>query len=291
MTARDRLYRNSRQAKLRIRAGLAAAALVGGGAIALTAVAAGGHPAPTAAAPAAYAHGFTSQGTMLSSALSAWGWSRQATYADLARLTAGYTQTPHQGQTLDLQRGIVVLATKKFLLIRSANGSLHLWLLSARTKFQNVSASTSGTAALTASTSATQQAMTVGNMLPATTLLAGSPTTAASLLTPTTAPVTVSVQVAGTDLTVTVTVTRSMATVAQTATMPATTMPAPAPVTFSQPAWQAANSLARGDLVLVAGFRAHGTLHAQLVLFSPLSSSDVGARTARATPSPSPTHW
>jgi hypothetical protein len=247
------------------------------------------HPAPTAA-PAAYAARFASQGTMLSSALSAWSWSRQATYADLARLTGGYTQTPHQGQTLDLQRGIVVLATKKFLIIRSANGSLHLWLLSARTRFQNVSASTTGTAALTASVSATQQAMTVGNMVPATTLLAGSPTTAASLLTPTTAPVTVSVQVAGTDLTVTVTVTRSTATVSQTATMPATTMPAPAPVTFSQPAWLAANSLARGDLVLVAGTRAHGTLHAQLVLFSPLSS-DVGASTARTTPSPAPTHW
>ncbi len=291
MMARDRRYRNSRQAKLRIRAGLAAAALVSGGAIAVTAVATSSHPAPTAAAPAAYTARFANQGTMLSSALSAWSWSRQATYADLTRLTGGYTQTPHQGQTLDLQRGIVVLATKKFLIVRSANGSLHLWLLSAQTKFQNVSASTTGTAALTASVSATQQAMTVGNMVPASTLLAGSPTTAASLLTPTTAPVTVSVQVVGTDLTVTVTVTRSTATVSQTATMPATTMPAPAPVTFSQPAWLAANSLARGDLVLVAGTRAHGTLHAQLVLFSPLSSSDAGARTATTTPSPAPTHW
>jgi len=291
MMARDRRYRNSRQAKLRIRAGLAAAALVSGGAIAVTAVATSSHSAPTAAAPAAYSARFTNQGTMLSSALSAWSWSRQATYADLTRLTGGYTQTPHQGQTLDLQRGIVLLASKNFLIIRSANGSLHLWLLSARTKFQNVSASTTGTAALTASVSATQQAMTVGNMVPATTLLAGSPTAAASLLTPTTAPVTVSVQVVGTDLTVTVTVTRSTATVSQTATMPATTMPAPAPVTFSQPAWLAANSLARGDLVLVAGTRAHGTLHAQLVLFSPLSSSDVGVRTATTTPSPAPTHW
>ncbi len=290
MTARNRHYRNSRQAKLRIRAGLAAAALVGGGAIAVTAVATGGHAAPTAAAPAAYSARLASQGTMLSSALSTWGWSRQATYAELARLTAGYTQTPHQGQMLDLQRGIVVLATKNFLVVRSADGSLHLWLLSARTKFQDVSASTAGTAALTASISATQQAMTAGNMLPATTLLAGSPTTAAAMLTPTAAPVTVSVQVAGTDLTVTVTVTRSMATVSQTATMPAATRPAPARVTFTQPAWLAANALARGDLVLVAGTRAHGTLHAQLVLFSPLSSSDVGARTA-ATPSASPTHW
>ena len=57
-------------------------------------------------------------------------------------------------------------------------------------------------------------------MIPATTLLAGSPTTAAALLTPTPAPQTVTVQVANTNLTVTVTVTRSMATVNQTATTP-----------------------------------------------------------------------
>ena len=84
-----------------------------------------------------------------------------------------------------MQRGIVVLATKKFLILQSSNGSLHLWLLSGATQFQNVSNTTAGTQALTASTSATQQAMTSGNMIPATTLLAGSPTTAAAMLTPT----------------------------------------------------------------------------------------------------------
>ena len=50
-------------------------------------------------------------------------------------------------------------------------------------------------------------------MIPATSLLAGSPTTAAAMLTPTPAAQTVTVQVANTNLTVTVTVTRSMATV------------------------------------------------------------------------------
>ena len=79
----------------------------------------------------------------------------------------------------------MVLATNQFIILQSANGSLHLWLTSAGTKFQNVSSTTAGTAALTASTTATQQAMQSGNMIPATTLLAGSPTTAAAMLTPT----------------------------------------------------------------------------------------------------------
>ena len=75
----------------------------------------------------------------------------------------------------------------------------------------------------------------------------GSPTVAASLLTPTSVPQTVTVQVANTDLTVTVTVTRSTAAVSQTATMPANSMPSPSPSTFTQNAWQATDSLARGD--------------------------------------------
>jgi len=208
-----------------------------------------------------------------------------------------YSQTSHQGKTLDIQRGIVVLATKKFIILQSANGSLHLWLVSGGTKFQNVSGTTAGTAALTASTSATQQAMQSGNMIPATTLLAGSPTTAAAMLTPTAVPQTVTVQVAGTDLTVTVTVTRSTAAVSQTATTPANAMPAPMMTSYTMNAWQTANSLARGDLAVIAGTRSHHLLHAQLVLFSPLTTSMVGGKTGSgltnqaATPSSSPTHW
>ena len=155
-----------------------------------------------------------------------------------------------------------------------------------------------GTQALTASTSAAQQAMGSGNMIPATSLLAGSPTTAAAMLTPTTAAQTVTVQVAGTDLTVTVTVTRSMATVSQTATMPQAAMPTWNPVTFTQNAWQATHALARGDLALVAGIRSHWTLHAQLVLFTPLSTATVGGKAAAGTgatpvvmPTAVATHW
>jgi ribosomal protein S11 len=297
MMARNRRYRKHRTAAL----GVATAAVLGGGAIAVAAVALapGGHPAGFVAAPAAHTVRLASQGTMLSTALADWNSSRQGSYAQLAQMTSarGFSQTSHRGKTLDIQRGIVVLATNQFVILQSANGSLHLWLVSGGTKFQNVSGTTAGTAALTASTSATQQAMQSGNMIPATTLLAGSPTTAAAILTPAAEPQTVTVQVAGTDLTVTVTVTRSTAAVTQTATTPANASPVPMTSTFAMNAWQPANSLARGDLAVIAGTRSHQTLHAQLVLFSPLTTSAVGGTTGRgltklaAKPSTAPTHW
>jgi hypothetical protein len=295
MMARER-YRKGRQASIKTRAGIAAALLAVGGSIAAVAVAGTSHGAATTAQPAAYAARFSNEGAALNSVMTEWGKSKQAAYAQLSGLTQArqFSQVRHAGKTLDVQRGIVVLATKKFLILASSNGSLHLWLLSRGTKFQNVSNTTAGTSALTASTSATQQAMVSGDMVPATTLLAGSPTVAASLLTPTSAPQTVTVQVANTDLTVTVTVTRSTATVSQTATMPANSMPSSSPVTFSQNAWQATDSLARGDLALVAGSRSHWTLHASLVLFSPLTTAVVGGRAAArpaSSPTAVPTHW
>jgi hypothetical protein len=231
--------------------------------------------------------------------MTSWNGSRQSSYAQLSQLTQArqFSQAKHKGKMLAIQRGIVVLATKKFLILQSSNGSLHLWLLSGKTTFQNVSNSMAGTQALTASTSAARQAMGSGNMTPATSLLAGSPTTAAAMLTPTAAAQTVTVQVAGTDLTVTVTVTRNMATVSQTATMPQAAMPTWNPVTFTQNAWQATHALARGDLALVAGIRSHWTLHAQLVLFTPLTTATAGQAAAGtgATPVVMPTavatHW
>jgi hypothetical protein len=295
MMARDRRYGKS---SVKTRVGIATALLVGG-AVTAGAVIANGHGVAATATSAAYSTGFGNEGTALSSALSNWNSSRQSSYTALAGLTQArqYSQTSHHGKVLAVQRGIVVLATKKFLILQSANGSLHLWLLSGKTTFQNVSNSMAGTQALTASTSAARQAMGSGNMTPATSLLAGSPTTAAAMLTPTTAAQTVTVQVAGTDLTVTVTVTRSMATVSQTATMPQAAMPTWNPVTFTQNAWQATHALARGDLALVAGTRSHWTLHAQLVLFTPLSTATAGKAAAGtgATPVVMPTavatHW
>ena len=293
MIARQR-YRNSRQAAMKTRVGIAVAVLAGGGSIAAIGIAAANHGSVTAARPAAYAAQFGEEGSTLNSVLNEWGQSTQATqaaYSALASLTQArqFSQAAHAGQTLDVQRGIVVLATKKFIILQSARGSLHLWLLSAGTQFRNVSDTTAGTAALTASTSATQQAMSSGNMIPATTLMAGSPTVAATLLTPMPAAQTVSVHVANTDLTVTVTVTRSMATIAQTATTPLNAVPVQSPVTFIQNAWQATHSLARGDLALVVGSRSRWTLHAKLVLFTQLSTAAVGGRAATPRAASTPT--
>jgi hypothetical protein len=302
MMARNRRYGRNRTAALKTRVGIATAVVLGSGAIAGVAMAASSQPTGIAAAPAAHTAWSGNEGTMLATALGDWNSSRQGTYSQLAQMTTmrGFSQASHQGKALDVQRGIVVLATKHFIILQSANGSLHLWLVSAGTKFQNVSASTAGTAALTASTSATQQAMASGNMVPAATLLAGSPTAAATMLTPAPAAQTVTVQVANTDLTVTVTVTRSTATVSQTATMPANAMPAPMMSTTTMNAWQTANSLARGDLAIIVGTRSHWLLHAQLVLFSPLSTSAVGGKTGTGTArtgtgsgnsASTPVHW
>jgi len=300
MMARDRRYGKS---SVKTRVGIATAVLVGG-AVAAAAVVAANHGAAATATSAAYASRFSNEGTVISSAMSNWGGFRQSSYSELAQLTQArqFSQTTSKGKTLAVQRGIVILATKKFLILQSANGSLHLWLLAGNTHFQNVSNTTAGTQALTANTSATQQAMASGNMIPATTLLAGSPITAATLLTPAAAPQTVTVQVANTSLTVTVTVTRSTATVSQTATTPLASMPTWNPTTFTQNAWLAMNSVARGDLALVVGTRSHWTLHAQLVLFSPLSTAVVGGRAGTAgtagtgttpviTPTSVPTSW
>ncbi|HEY1002408.1 MAG TPA: hypothetical protein VGD83_22475 [Streptosporangiaceae bacterium] len=296
MRARDRRYGKT---TVKTRVGIATAVLVGG-AVAAGAALAANHGAAATATSAAFSSHASTEGTVLSSAMTNWNGSPQSSYAQLARLTQArqFSQVRHNGTTLAVQRGIVVLATKKFLILRSSNGSLHLWLLSGKTKFQNVSHTMAGTRAMTASTSAAQQAMRSGNMIPATSLLAGSPTTAAALLTPAPAAQTVTVQVANTNLTVTVTVTRSMATVHQTATMPQAAMPAWSPVTFTQNAWQATHALARGDLALVVGTRSHWTLHARLVLFAPLSTAAVGGKAAAGTgatpvvmPTAVATHW
>ena len=295
MMARER-YGKSRQASRKARVGIAAAALVGIGSIATAAIAATGHPAASTAQPAAYAARFSSEGAALNSVMNQWGRSRQAAYSQLAGMTQArqFSQASYAGRTLDVQRGIVVLATKKFLIVQSANSALHLWLLSGATHVQNVATTAAGTSALTASTSATQQAMSSGNMVPATTLLAGNPLVAARLLTPAPAAQTVTVQVANTDLTVTVTVTRSTATVSQTATMPSSATPTRNASTFTQNAWQGTGALARGDLVVVVGSRSHWLLHATLVLFTPLTTGAVGGRAATGaagTPTVAPTSW
>ena len=284
MMGRDRRYGNGRRANMKARVGIAAAVVVGGAAIGVAAVAATSHGAAPAAAAAGYSQHFGGEWSTLNSAMNNWRTNQQSSFSSLAQWTTPtYTQTMQQNRMLAEQRGIVVLATKNFLILQSANGSLHLWLLSGHTAFQNVSTTTSGTTALTASTTATQQAMAAGNMLPSTSLLAGSSLVARNMLTPSVTPQTVKVTVAGTGLVVTVTVTGNTATVNQTASTPWNGNSWWSPSTWTQSAWTSNNTVARGDLALVVGSRTHNLLHAQLVLFTPLTTSDMGTISCPST--------
>ena len=286
MIGRDRRYGRNRQASLKARLGIATAVLVGGGAIGVAAVAATSH-SPSAAKSAGFSHSFgashqashyLNEGSALNAALSDWSWSQQQSFNQLQRMAPmrTFSQTWQHHTQLAVQRGIVVLVTRKFVIVKSANGSLHLWLLSGNTRFRDVSSSWNGTNALTGNTQATNAAMSsTGNMTPATNLLAGSLTTANQMLAPAVKPVTVTVNVAGTGVTVTVTVTSTTATVAQTTGTTTSTI--------VQNAFMATHTLARGDLALIAGVRTHGFLHAQLVLFTPLSSTSTGTGTSTST--------
>ena len=295
MMGRDRRYGRP---NLKARVGIVTAVVVGGGAIGV-AVAASSHGASPAAQTAGYSARYAGYGntwSQLNTAMTSWGHATQTSYSALASMGAStYTQATAHGKTFVEQRGAVVLATNKFVILQSANGGLHLWLTSGNTAFQNVSSTSSGTGAMIGSTSATTTAMTTGNMAPASTVMVGSPVAVSSMLTPTPAPQTVTVQVAGTGLTVTVTIKQNTATVSQTATMPWSGNPWAQRSSWTTSAWTTASmtgtmtSLARGDLALIAGFRTHNLLHAQLVLFTPMTSSMTGTGTGTGTTCPTTT--
>jgi hypothetical protein len=123
-------------------------------------------------------------------------------------------------------------------------------------------------------------------MVPATNVLVGSTQAALRMLAPTATTQTVKVVVGGTSLTVTVTITNTTATVAQTATTPWNTAPVWQPTRWTQTPWTTAarwTGLKRGDLALIAGFRTRGLLHAQVVLFTPLSSGMIGGTSGVST--------
>ncbi|HEX6526943.1 MAG TPA: hypothetical protein VF070_44045 [Streptosporangiaceae bacterium] len=292
MMGRDR--RNGR-ANLKTRVGIAAAVLVGGSAIGVAAVAASSHGSSSAAS-AGYSTrsswGFTNPGTQLVNAMNNWrSFNPYSSYGMLSGFSNQWMQTTHHGKVFAVQRGIVVLATRKFIILQSAqNGHLSLWLTSGNTNILNVSNTAMGTGALIGNTSATTQAMVSNNMVPATNILAGSTQVAQQMVAPTPATQTVKVVVAGTNLTVTVSITQTTATVQQTALTSWGTRPAWHPMTWTQNPWTTAanwTGLMRGDLALIAGFRAHGLLHAQIVLFTPLNTGMLGG-TGTGTPSPVP---
>jgi hypothetical protein len=298
--------RNSR-ANVKIGAGIAATALVLGGAATAVLVASHG-PASTAAQSVSFSSrghrtGMNEWG-LLNSAVSGWGSSMGTSMTQLASVNQQtYSQTTEHGKTLDMQRGVVVFASPQFLIMQSKNGNLRLWALSGSTKFENVTNSTAGTTAMTASANVAEQATQGGLMIPEVNTMAGDAITVAGLLTPNSQPETVTVQVAGTKLTVTVTIMKTMATVSETATTPASGSPVYDPTTTTMSVASTAGmttDLSRGALALAVGYRSHGLLHASIILYTPLVVSEVGGPVgspngphpnAAPAPTAAPTHW
>jgi hypothetical protein len=259
-----------RRSNLKARLGIATAVVVGGGAIGAVALATTSHPSTTAAQSVGYHRHYSYYGNQvndLAAGLNDYSWSHARAFSYFSHLANANRETEMwRGHSkLAFERGTVVLATKKFLLVRAVNGSFNVWWLSGGTRVTNVSASMTGTAALTGSTWAAGAAM-AGQMAPATTMLTGNTTAAQQVLAPTAT--TVTVNVVGTGITVSVTVTRNVATVAQNNTM------------IRQPAMTTIGGVQRGDLVFIAGSRSNWALHAKVILIE---------KTPMMTPTTTPT--
>jgi hypothetical protein len=282
MMGRNRRYRaGSRRSNLKARLGIATAVVAGGGAIGAVALAAASHPGTTAARSAGYSRHYSYDGNQandLAAGLSDYSRSHARAFAYFSHLanTNRETEMWRGHGKLAFERGTVVLATKRFVLIRAANGSFNVWWLSGGARVTSVAASMTGTTALTGSTWAAGAAMN-GQMAPATAMLTGNTTAAQRVLAPTAT--TVAVHIAGTGITVSVTVTRNVATVAQNSTW------------WRQPAMATAAGLQRGDLVFIAGTRADRALHAKVILIdkAPLMMPATAPATRTVTPGTAPT--
>jgi len=280
----DRNRRGIRSTGKRARLAVAAAVLVGGGAAGV--VVANSHSGTTTAQSAGYAqsyHSGISEQVALTEALSSWSSSQSKSLAILAELTQlrSFVQIDLHHTVLAAQRGIVVLATKKFLVVKSANGALHLWWTSGATGFKDVATSTTGWTALTGSKTAANAAMATGNLTPAANVMAGSISTVSQLTTPVVKPTTITITTGNEVITITVANSTATTTTAVTTTKTTTT----------QPVFTKTSNVQRGDLVFVAGVRTNGELKAQLVLFAaplnkmPSSSSSSGSSSSSSSSS------
>ncbi len=283
--------RNRRRAGMKARIGVAAAVLIGGGAAGVAAVAANNPgPASTTATEAGYIMGFRHhirEDAALGSAMNTWGRSHQASLNTLAQMVPMRTFSQVWGgwrhRTMyAAQRGVVVLANRNFLLVKSANGQYHLWWLTRTTAFTNVTANAAGMTAMTGNNPAAVQAVVNRNTATAQTVMAGSPTAVAQMNTPVAKPTVVTIVSGNQIITITISTAAQQgmtATPTATATVSPTFTPTATAMT-TQPVTTAMHGVARGDLVLITGVRVHGRLLAKLVLF---------AAPATVTPTPSVT--
>ena len=290
------MYVRNRRGKARTRIAVAAAVLAGAAAIGVVVVATDSHPAPSTVQSAGFSSSLASSrelsvGTALSTALSDWTRSPQKSLTALAEMAPvkDFATVRHGKTVLAVQRGVVVLATKHWLLVKSANGSLHLWLVNGATKTKNVAGSVAGLTALTASKAAAIAA-TRGNTSPAAAVLAGTSTVAA-LNNPAPKRATFSVAVPGSGGKITITITPSTTTIIPSSRTVARLTDIPV-TGIRQPTFAATDHVRRGDLVLVAGVeKQHHQLLAQLVLFTaPAKATAKPAATPKASATVSGTH-
>jgi hypothetical protein len=299
MNSRNR--RRNRQASMKARLGIAAAVLAGGGAAGVAVAASHSGSATTTVDNAGYVlnfHHTVSEQQALTSALNMWNSNQSRSLTALAQMAPmrTFSQFTWHRTQFAAQRGVVVAATKQFIIVKSANGKLELWWLNHWTKQKNVTANPTGMVAMTGNNVAAHTAATTGNTAPMAATMAGSAAVVNQMAAPVTKPITITVST-GTE-TITITITQTTATVAPTPTTTATGMAAPTgmatatatPTTTAtgmatgmatgtatatpmatmttMPTTTAAKTVARGDLVFVVGVRSHGKLTAELILFS-----------------------
>jgi hypothetical protein len=297
MNSRNR--RRNRQASMKARLGIAAAVLAGGGAAGVAVAASHSGSATVNADSAGYVlnfHHTVGEQQALTSALNMWNSNQSRSLNTLAQMAPmrTFSQFTWHRTQFAAQRGVVVAATRQFIIVKSANGKLELWWLNHWTKQKNVTANPTGMVAMTGNNVAAHTAATTGNTAPMAAAMAGSAALVNQVAAPVTKPITITVST-GTE-TITITITQTTATVAPTApatAMATTTAPATGMATTTAPATgmattmpttTAAKTVARGDLVFVVGVRSHGKLTAELILFSvPKTATVTPANTATVT--------
>jgi hypothetical protein len=151
--------RGIRRASMRIRLGVAAAVLVGGGAAGVVAVVASHSNTTAQSAGYTTSMGFRqslSETQALSSAMNGWDRSPSSSLTTLAEMKpmSTFTMTSFHTHMLALQRGTVVATARNEFVIKSSNRMLELWHLNNGTKLLNVGGSQTGMAAMTGGTMA-----------------------------------------------------------------------------------------------------------------------------------------
>jgi len=323
MNSRNR--RRNRQASMKARLGIAAAVLAGGGAAGVAVAASHSGPATTTVDNAGYVlnfHHTVSEQQALTSALNMWNSNQSRSLNTLAQMAPmrTFSQFTWHHTQFAAQRGVVVAATRQFIIVKSVNGKLELWWLNRWTRQKNVTVNPTGMVAMTGNNVAAHTAATTGNTAPMAATMAGSVAAVTQMNAPVTKPITITINT-GTQ-TITITITQTTATVAPTPTSTATGMgtatatptstatgmgtatATPMATMTTMPTTTAAKTVARGDLVFVVGVRSHRKLIAELVLFSvpntavtttPTNTATVTttapATGATAAPSASPTHF